>query len=64
MSVTRGQETVHYRAGANDMLLELWIILTVIIVGAIGVLVVRLRRKREREAAAQSGTESKVYPLW
>lgn len=46
------------------MLLEVWIMLAVIVVGAIGVFVVRLRRKREREAAAQSGSESKVYPLW
>ena len=45
------------------MLLELWIILAAIAVGAIGVIAVRLRRRREREAAAQSGTESNVYPL-
>jgi hypothetical protein len=46
------------------MLLELWILLAVIVVGAIGVVAVRLRRKRERQAAAQSGTESNAYPLW
>ena len=46
------------------MLLELWIMLAVIAVGAIGVVLVRVKRKREREAAAQNGTESKVYPLW
>ena len=46
------------------MLLELWIMLAVIAVGAIGIVAVRLKRRREREAAAQSGTESKAYPLW
>ena len=46
------------------MLLELWIILAVIVIGAIGVIAVRLKRKREREAAAQNGAESNVYPLW
>jgi hypothetical protein len=46
------------------MPLELWILLAVIIVGAIGLTAFRLKRKRLREAAAQSGSESNVYPLW
>jgi hypothetical protein len=46
------------------MLLELWVLLAVIVVGAIGVIAVRLKRRRERQAAAQSGSESNVYPLW
>ena len=50
--------------GPINMLLELWIMLAVVAVGAIGIVTVRLKRRREREAAAQSGTESNVYPLW
>jgi hypothetical protein len=46
------------------MLLELWILLAVIAAGAIGATVVRVKRKRAREAAAQTGSESNVYPLW
>jgi hypothetical protein len=46
------------------MPLELWILVAVIVVGAIGVIAVRLKRRREREAAAQGGSESNVYPLW
>jgi hypothetical protein len=46
------------------MLLELWILLAVIAAGAIGAVAVRIRRKRAREAAAEAGSESNVYPLW
>ena len=47
------------------MPLEFWILLVVIAAGAIGAVAVRMRRKRMREAAAQTGsTESNVYPLW
>jgi len=46
------------------MLLELWILLAVIAIGAIAAIVLRLRRKRARPAAAETGSESNVYPLW
>jgi len=46
------------------MPLELWILLVVIAAGAIGAVAVRMRRKRMREATAQGGTESNVYPIW
>ena len=46
------------------MPLELWILFAVVLVGAIAAVIVRAKRKRAREAAAQSGTESNVYPLW
>ena len=43
------------------MPLELWIILALVVAAAIIGVVVRLRRKRPREAPA---SESNVYPLW
>jgi hypothetical protein len=43
------------------MPLELWIILALVTAAAIVGVVVRLRRKRVREAPA---SESNVYPLW
>jgi hypothetical protein len=46
------------------MPLELWIFLGVIAAGAVGAFIIRLRRKRAREAAAETGSESNVYPLW
>ena len=46
------------------MPLELWILLAALAAGAIAAVVVRTKRKRARQAAAQSGTESNVYPLW
>jgi|KBSSwiStaDraftv2_1062776.scaffolds.fasta_scaffold4696325_2 hypothetical protein len=54
--------TSHFE-GADRMPLELWILLAVIAVAAIGAVVIRAKRKRLREAAVESG-ESKVYPLW
>lgn len=46
------------------LLLELWIILAVVAIGAIGIIAVRLKRRREREAAVRGGSENNVYPLW
>jgi len=46
------------------MPLELWMLFALVAAAAVVGVVIRLRRKRVREAAAQSGTESKVYPLW
>ena len=43
------------------MPLELWILLAFIPAAAIVGVVVRVRRRRVREAPA---SESKVYPLW
>ena len=48
----------------DKMPLELWILLAVIGVGAIGAVVVRRKRRRMRQTAAGAGTESNVYPLW
>ena len=45
------------------MPLEFWILLALVVGAAILGATVRLRRRRAREAAVESG-ESKVYPLW
>jgi lipopolysaccharide biosynthesis regulator YciM len=41
--------------------LELWIVLALVVVAAIGWVIARLRRKRRAEAP-ESGNN--VYPLW
>ena len=46
------------------MPLEFWILLALVVGAAILGATVRLRRRRAREAAVESGGESKVYPLW
>ena len=64
MGGRRGESRFRYRPGPNDMPLEFWILLALVVGAAILGATVRLRRRRAREAAVESGGESKVYPLW